>query len=142
MSGAAILRAARAAGVNLRVDGDGLVLQAHAPPPPEILEALARYKQEIIGLLRPGRDGWSAEDWQAHLRAFSTQSGRAEQYTLANRPQRVHHARSRAVIGAALMPAVLGLRGVVILPPVEIVECGPPDVLRIDRRDRLADLML
>lgn len=75
MSGAAILRAARAAGLDLRVDGDGLVLQAHAPPSPEILDALARYKQEIIGLLRPGRDGWSAEDWQAH---FDERAGIAE----------------------------------------------------------------
>jgi hypothetical protein len=75
MSGAAILRAARVAGLDLRVDGDGLVLQALAPPPPEILDALARYKQEIIGLLRPGRDGWSAEDWQAY---FDERAGIAE----------------------------------------------------------------
>ena len=75
MSGAAILRAARAAGLDLRIDGDGLVLQAHAPPPPEILDALARHKQEIIDLLRPGRDGWSAEDWQAH---FDERAGIAE----------------------------------------------------------------
>ncbi|MBM3567327.1 MAG: hypothetical protein FJX46_01075 [Alphaproteobacteria bacterium] len=75
MSATAILRTARAAGLDLRVDGDGLVLQAHAPPPPEILDALASNKQEIIDLLRPGRDGWSAEDWQAH---FDERAGVAE----------------------------------------------------------------
>lgn len=75
MSAVEALKTARAAGLDLRVDGDGLVLQAHAPPPPEILDALARYKQEIIGRLRPGRDGWSAEDWLAH---FDERAGIAE----------------------------------------------------------------
>lgn len=75
MNGAAILRAARAAGIDLRVDGDGLVLQAHAPPPPEILDALARNKQEIIDLMRPGVDGWSGEDWHAF---FDERAGIAE----------------------------------------------------------------
>jgi hypothetical protein len=67
MSAAAILREARAAGIDLGLDGDGLILQAQAPPAPELLDRLARHKQEIIDLLRPGRDGWSAEDWQAYF---------------------------------------------------------------------------
>jgi hypothetical protein len=64
VSAAGALKAARASGVELLLDGDDLVLEAIAPPPAEILEQLARHKPAIVALLRPGRDGWSAEDWQ------------------------------------------------------------------------------
>src|SRR6266446_6925415 len=37
--------------------------EAALMPPPAVLEALARHKAEILALLRPGRDGWSAENW-------------------------------------------------------------------------------
>jgi len=40
------------------------VLEASAPPPSAILEILSQHKAEIVAVLRPGRDGWSAEDWQ------------------------------------------------------------------------------
>src|SRR5262249_14365790 len=36
---------------------------------------LSRHKAEIVALLRPGRDGWSAEDWQA---LFEERAGIAE----------------------------------------------------------------
>jgi hypothetical protein len=58
------LRAARAAGVDLRVDGDDLVLEACAAPQRATLDLLSRHKPGIVALLRPGSDGWSAEDWQ------------------------------------------------------------------------------
>jgi len=58
------LRAARAAGVDIVLHGDDLVLEASSPPPDAILDALSRKKAGIIALLRPGEDGWSAEDWQ------------------------------------------------------------------------------
>lgn len=45
------LKAARAAGIVLRVDGEGLVLEAAAPPPAEVLDLLARYKPGVIALL-------------------------------------------------------------------------------------------
>jgi hypothetical protein len=61
------LKAARAAGVELRLDGDDLVLEASTPPPTVILELLSRHKPAIAVLLRPGRDGWTAEDWQVFL---------------------------------------------------------------------------
>jgi hypothetical protein len=64
MSAAQALSAARAVGIHLEVDGDDLLLQASAPPPSGILEVLSRHKAEIVAL-RPGRDGWSADDWQA-----------------------------------------------------------------------------
>jgi hypothetical protein len=65
MSAAQALSAARAVGIHLEVDGDDLLLEASAPPPSAILEVLSQHKAEIVAVLRPGRDGWSAEDWQA-----------------------------------------------------------------------------
>jgi hypothetical protein len=61
------LKAAKAAGIKLRVEGCDLALEANAPPPADLLERLARLKPEIVALLRPGRDGWLAEDWQAYF---------------------------------------------------------------------------
>ena len=58
------LRAARTAGIEVRIEGDYLFLEAPALPPAQILEVLARHKPGIVALLRPGADGWSAEDWQ------------------------------------------------------------------------------
>lgn len=54
---------ARAAGVELGLDGDALALEASSPPPPAVIESLSRHKAEIIALLRPADDGWSALDW-------------------------------------------------------------------------------
>lgn len=75
MSATDVLKAARAAGVELRLDGDDLVLEAAAPPPPVILDGLSRHKPGIVALLRPGRGGWSAEDWQV---SFDERVGVAE----------------------------------------------------------------
>jgi hypothetical protein len=67
MSVVEALNAARAAGVELAVDGDHLALKAASAPPAAVLDALSRHKAEIVMLLRPGRDGWSAEDWRARF---------------------------------------------------------------------------
>lgn len=75
MSATEALRAARAAGVSVGLDGDDLVLQASAPPPPAVLNALSRHKPAIVALLRPANDGWSGEDWQAY---FDERAGIAE----------------------------------------------------------------
>ena len=64
VSAAEALRAARAAGVDLHVDGDDLVLEASAPPPLATLDLVSRHKPGIVALLRPGPDGWSPVDWQ------------------------------------------------------------------------------
>jgi hypothetical protein len=75
MSAAAVLRAARAAGVELAIDGNDLLLDAAAEPPASVVDALRRHKAEVVAMLRPGRDGWSAEDWQAF---FDERAGIAE----------------------------------------------------------------
>jgi len=67
MSAAEALRAARDAGILLGIDGDDLVLEASAPPPATVLDLLSRHKAGIVALLRPGRDGWPAEDWRVFL---------------------------------------------------------------------------
>jgi hypothetical protein len=43
---------ALAAGVGIAVDGHDLVLEASAPPTAAVLDALSRYKADIIALLR------------------------------------------------------------------------------------------
>ena len=63
MSAVAALKTARAAGVELALDGDDLALKAASAPPAVVLNALSRHKGAIIALLRVGPDGWSAEDW-------------------------------------------------------------------------------
>ena len=60
------LNAAHAAGVNLRCDGDALVLEAAAPPSPALLDLLSRHKANILELLR-GREAVARQtrviDW-------------------------------------------------------------------------------
>jgi hypothetical protein len=63
MSAAAVLRVARAAGVELAIDGNDLLLDAATMPPASVVDALRRHKAEVVAMLRSGRDGWSAEDW-------------------------------------------------------------------------------
>jgi hypothetical protein len=69
------LKAARVAGIELRLDGDDLVLEASAPPPAAVLDLLSRHKPGIVMLLRLGGGGWSAEDWQVF---FDERAGIAE----------------------------------------------------------------
>jgi hypothetical protein len=63
MSAVEALKAARAAGIQLGIDGDNLVLEAPAPPPPppDVTDFLSRHKAGIVALLRPAEVGWSAE---------------------------------------------------------------------------------
>jgi hypothetical protein len=75
MSAVVALKAARAAGIELALDGDDLALSAASAPPAAMLDALSRHKAEIVALLRPGRDGWSGEDWLAF---FDERAGIAE----------------------------------------------------------------
>jgi hypothetical protein len=60
MSAAEALKAARAAGVCVSVDGDDLLLEAPAPSPSAVLDLLARHKAGIIALLHLADEGWSA----------------------------------------------------------------------------------
>ena len=75
MSAAEALEQARAAGIRVGIDGDQLALEASAPPPGEVLDLLARYKADILTLLRAGSDGWSVEDWREF---FEERAGKAE----------------------------------------------------------------
>jgi hypothetical protein len=65
MSAAEALRAARAAGIQLEMDGEDLLLEAAVAPPLAVLDALSRNKAGVMELLRASNDGWSAEDWRA-----------------------------------------------------------------------------
>ena len=75
MSAIAALKAARAAGLQLRVEGSDLVLEASAPPPSTVLSLLSLNKAAIVAMLQRGGDGWSAEDWQTF---FDERAGIAE----------------------------------------------------------------
>jgi hypothetical protein len=55
MSALATLKAARAAGIELTLDGEDLVLEAPSPPPRAVLDLLARHKVRIVQLLRPAK---------------------------------------------------------------------------------------
>ena len=75
MSTADASKSAGATGIELRFDGDDFALSAAAAPHAAVLDALFQHKIGIVALLRPGRDGWSAEDWQAY---FDERAGVAE----------------------------------------------------------------
>ena len=64
MSTTEALKAARAAGIRIGIDGDDLTLEASAAPLPAPLDLLSRHKAGVMALLRRGNDGWSAEDWK------------------------------------------------------------------------------
>jgi hypothetical protein len=58
------LRAAQAAGIQVQVDGDDLIIFASAEPSAEVLSLLTSHKAAIMRVLRTGPDGWSAKAWQ------------------------------------------------------------------------------
>ena len=64
MNAAEVLKAARAAGIQVQIDGADLLLKASAPPPAGVLEELSRHKARILTLLRAGNLYWTAEDWR------------------------------------------------------------------------------
>lgn len=65
MSAAEALRAAHASGVRVTVDGESLVLEASAPPPHAVLDALSRYKVAIVAPLRPTQGRWTGDERRA-----------------------------------------------------------------------------
>jgi hypothetical protein len=65
MNASEALNAVRVAGVNIKVEGDDLVLEAAAPPPSAVLDALLYHKVSILALLRSVTISRSAEDWRA-----------------------------------------------------------------------------
>ena len=64
MSAVEALKAARAAGIRLEIDGEDLLLEAAVPPPASVLDYLSHHKADVVRILRSAEDGWSAEAWQ------------------------------------------------------------------------------
>ena len=75
MSAAEAIRAARTAGVRLTADGEDLLLDAASPPSAAVIDKLSRHKAEVLKLLQPAGNGWSAADWHAF---FDERAGIAE----------------------------------------------------------------
>ena len=95
MSAVEALRAAHVAGIQLGVDGKDLVLTASVPPPPAVIDLLANHKTEVLALLRPAEDGWSAEDWQVF---FDEPAGIAELDGELPRPEAEARAFERCIV--------------------------------------------
>lgn len=64
MNAGNVLRVAQAAGIQVAVDGDDLVLTAPTQPPADVLDLLARNKGAIITLLRSANEGLPSKDLQ------------------------------------------------------------------------------
>src|SRR5689334_3639999 len=79
MTAVEALRMAHAAGVELSVDQDDLVLDAPSEPPSAVLDMLRQHKRGVVELLRRELRvrycSWSAEDWQLF---FDERAGIAE----------------------------------------------------------------
>jgi hypothetical protein len=114
MSAAEALRAARVAGIELEIDGGDLLLEAPVRPPAAVLDVLSRHKAGVVALLRPGWDGWSAEDWQVF---FDERAGIAEFEGGLPRGQAEAHA------AASCIEEWLN-RNFVRRPPERCVVCG------------------
>jgi hypothetical protein len=57
------LQSARDCGVVVEFSGGDLLLAASTEPPASVVEDLARYKPEIVGILARTEIGLTAEDW-------------------------------------------------------------------------------
>lgn len=87
MTAADIIAKVRAAGVEIHVEGDDLVLEAvepTAPPAAGLLERLKAYKPQILAALRPSADGWTGEDWRVF---FDERAGIGEYDCGMSRPE-------------------------------------------------------
>jgi hypothetical protein len=56
------LDAARAAGIEVRLDGKELIVSAASEPPAGVLDMLRQHKRSIVGLLQPTQP-WDPVDW-------------------------------------------------------------------------------
>lgn len=75
MRAAETILMAEASGIRLGVEGADLILDADLEPPLDVVNAIRRHKAEIIELLAPPGDRWTAEDWRA---LFDERAGVAE----------------------------------------------------------------
>ena len=65
MNAAQVLLAARAAGIQVKIDGADLLLRASAPPSAAVLEGLSQHKVHVLALLRLEKVEWTPDDWRA-----------------------------------------------------------------------------
>lgn len=75
VSAADVLSTAQAAGIRIHLDGEDLVLQAPAPPPPALLDVLSAYKAEIVAVLRaklPSKPADQADDLMCARDAYQS----------------------------------------------------------------------
>ena len=91
MSAFHALDAARAAGIEVQLDGKDLVLSGASAPPTDVLDMLRQYKLSIVALLQQPpvpRDSlqptqpWDPDDW----RAFFDEQVRIAEYDGLSRP--------------------------------------------------------
>jgi hypothetical protein len=95
MSAAETIRMAEASGIRLGVEGADLILDADLEPPIDVVNAIWRHKAEIIELLAPPGDRWTAEDWRA---LFEERAGIAEHGAGASRTEAETRAYESCVI--------------------------------------------
>ena len=69
MSAIEVLYEAQTAGIRISVNGGDLVVEAPPATSPELLGRIGHYKADIVALLRRGKDGWCAFDWNQLYRA-------------------------------------------------------------------------
>lgn len=118
MSAAEALRVAREAGLELRIDGHDLVLQASAPPSDAVLDLLALHKKGVIALLQSADGDRSAEDWHAF---------HAERVAIAAIDGGQPQARSEAMAYESCVVAWLN-RNPAPSNPDRCAWCGKPDL--------------
>jgi len=117
VSVAEALTVARAAGVDLTVDGADLVLSAPAPPPALVIDLLSRHKVDIIAFLTTEGDGWTPDDWQTF---FDERAGIAEYDS--GLPREEAEARAYVCCIAEFID-----RGAAPSDPGRCAYCGAPD---------------
>jgi hypothetical protein len=111
------LKVARAAGIDIRLEGDDLVLEAESPAASDIIDLLSRNKRDIVALLRPGFEGRSAEDW--HI-LFAKRVAIAELQCGLPRPEAEARAFECCVVEWMN-------RNFVVSPPGRCLACGGND---------------
>lgn len=75
MNAAETIRVAEESGIRLEIADTDLILDADLEPPVDVVDAIRRHKAEIIELLAPTGDRWTAEEWRAF---FDERAGIAE----------------------------------------------------------------
>jgi hypothetical protein len=73
-----VIKEAAAVGIRIAIEGDGLSLEATAPPPKAIIELIAQHKSEIVALLGSAPDGppESQVSWLGMMVAVENEAGR------------------------------------------------------------------